>query len=355
MRKKYLLLVGLMIFICFFSVSAVYIFTSNSTFSPMDPDPFRDVPIITGLKFIDGGNDNDTVVATTINPTREPLTVTIGYISQSNWIVNGTVYLSHEQKAELLGDRAIPINGTKNIYLSLPKGTLIAGKTYTVELNTTQQIPTLFKYLDSQNSFNCLSDPEAFTFYHMCHPDASGPVEEGIITGLAAGYYTSNYADHIEATIQNTGDFPITITGGFVNGEAAVNTTDSSIHITGIEQCVIGKNATGSVDLTFPPASLYNQTQNRTPFNVKLITAEGTIIGIPDTYYYAFDFPINGGIQQPEVINERAEITTVKFSNLGGNDDAVAVTIYNSGSNPLIISSSMLNGKATTILSNNSA
>ncbi len=161
-----------------------------------------------------------------MNPTHEPLTVTIGYILQSNWIVNGTLYLGHEQKAELIGGLAIPINGTKDIYLSLPKGTLIAGKTYTVELNTTQQTPPLFKYLDSQNSFNCLSDPEAFTFYHMCHTDASGPVEEGVITDLSACYYTSNYADHIEAEVRNTGDFPITITGGFVNGEAAINTSD---------------------------------------------------------------------------------------------------------------------------------
>ncbi len=86
-----------------------------------------------------------------------------------------------------------------------------------------------------------------------------------------------------------------------------------------------------------------------------MVTAEGTIIGIPDTYYYAFNFPINGGIQQPAVVNEQAEITAVKFSNLGGNNDAVAVTIYNSGPNPITISSGMLNGKATTILSNNSA
>ena len=96
--------------------------------------------------------------------------------------------------------------------------------------------------------------------------------------------------------------------------------------------------------------------QNNIPFDVKLVTSEGSIIEYPDTYYYPFlsnNPPFYGRIQQPSVVKEQAVITDVKFSHAGGNDDAIAVTFQNSGSNPIIISSSLLNGKAATILSKN--
>ena len=359
MGKKYLLLVGFMIFICLFSGLVAYIFISATIGGPGGPErDNRDMPIVAGLKFIDGRSSNDTVVATTLNKSNQAFTIISGCVRQSYWLNNGTVYIGHEQTAELFGDLTVPINGTKDIHLSLPKDTLIAGKTYSVGLVTDQNPQQgKFKYDEtSQNSFSVISAPEAFVFYHMRHPSASSPVEEGIITSLAAGYYPSNYGDVIGAEVQNTGDFPIIITGGFVNGVAAINTTDSSIHLTGIEQCVIEKNATGSITLNFPALSLYNQMQNNIPFNVKLVTSEGNIIEYPDTYYYPFlsnNPPFWGRIQQPAVVKEQAIITDVKFSHVGGNDDAIALTFQNSGSNPITISSSLLNGKAATILSKN--
>ncbi len=219
LRKKYLLLVGFLIFICILSGSAVYIFTSDSI---RDPGwGHWDVVFVSGLKFIDGGSGNDTVVATTINRTNEPLTITSGYISQSYWLDKGFVYQNHEQATELIGDLTIPINGTKDILLSLPKDMLIPGRTYAVELNTTQYHPPSVKYLDSENSFHIISPSETFTFYHMWHPNTPGQVEEGAITYLAAAFCDSNYADSMLVTVQNTGDIPLTITGGFVNGRAA--------------------------------------------------------------------------------------------------------------------------------------
>ena len=97
---------------------------------------------VTDLEFIDGGSGNDTVVATVINRADKTLSITSGYIMQSYWLDNGFVYRSHEQAAELFGDLTVPANGTQDIHLSLPKDTLIAGKAYAVELNTTQQHPS---------------------------------------------------------------------------------------------------------------------------------------------------------------------------------------------------------------------
>jgi hypothetical protein len=355
LRKKYLLPVGFTIFIYIFSGLAIYMFTSTTIGGSMDPEKFWDVPRITNLEFIDGGSGNDTIVATASNRINPTLTITSGLVTQYSWLNNGIVYGSHELVAELFGDLTVPINGTQYIHLRVPKDALIAGKAYSVELVSDQHPkPVGFNYDTSQKYITLDSAPERYIFYHMYHPNSKSPVEEGIITDIAAGYYPYNYADHIEASIQNTGDFPITITGGFLNGLAAINTTDSSIHITGIEQCVIEKNATGSVDLTFPALSLYDQMQNHIPFNVKLVTAEGNIIEYPDTYFYAFDFPINSRIQLPTIVKEQAAITSVKFYDLGGNENAMAVTIHNLGSNPMNISSSLLNGKVATILSSNS-
>jgi hypothetical protein len=325
-------------------------FTSGSKGGPGGPERDWEMTRVTNLEFIDGGQSNDTVVATVINRADKALSITSGYVIQSYWFDNGFVYRSHEQAAELFGDLTVPANGTKDVHLSLPKDTLIAGKAYAVELNTTQQHPSSMKYIGSQNSFHTISAPKTFAFYHIYHPNTSGLVEEGAITSLAAAFCDFNYADSMLATVQNTGDFPITIAGGFVNGRAAINTTDSSIHITGIEQGVIEKNATGSVTLNFPAGSLYYARQN--PFNVKLVTAEGNVIECADMFY-PFDFSISGRMQQPKAVREQAVITGVKFSYAGGNDDSIAVTIHNSGSNPIDILSSLLNGKATTILSSN--
>lgn len=339
-----------MIFICIFSGLIVYIFNSN-TYGPGSPERnYMDISAVTGLKFIDGGFGNDTVVAAVTNRADKAFTITSGYILASYWLENGFVYNSHDQPAQLFGDLTVPANGTKDIHLSLPKDTLIPGKSYAVELNTTQEHPSSMNYLGSQNIFNTISALQTFTFYHMFHPNTPGLVEEGVITSLSAGFCDSNYADSMLATVQNTGDFPITIKGGFVNGNAAINATDSSIHITGVEQCIIEKNATGSVVLNFPAGTLYYARQN--PFNVKLVTAEGTIIESKDLLYYGFGSS-KDRFQFPAVVKEQAEITGVKFSHMGGNDDSITVTIHNSGSNPIDILSSLLNGKATTILSSN--
>jgi hypothetical protein len=347
--KKHLLFVGLLIFICLFAGIVVYMFT-GSIGVPGGPERHWEMTRVTNLEFIDGGSGSDTVVATVINSADKALSITSGYIMQSYWFDNGFIYRSHEQAAQLFGDLNVPANGTKDIHLSLPKDTLIAGKTYTVELNTTQDHPSSMRYMDSQNTFHTISAPEPFTFYHMVHPNTFSPVEEGIITSLAAAFCDSNYADSMLVTVQNTGDFPIIISGGFVNGWAAINATDATIHYTGIEQCTIEKNGTGSVVLNFPAGTLYYSKQN--PFNVKLVTVEGNTIEGADMCY-SFDFPHNGRIEQPTIVVEKAEIATVQFFQKYGMYDSMTATVHNLGSEPIDISSCLLNGKDTTILSGN--
>jgi hypothetical protein len=143
--KKYLLLVGFMIFICFFSGLVVYMFTSSTLGGPGGPERDWETTRVTNLEFIDGVHSNDTVVATVINSADKALSITSGYVMQSYWVDNGFVYRSHEQTAELFGDLTVPTNGTKDIHLSLPKDTLIAEKAYAVELNTTQPHPPSMK------------------------------------------------------------------------------------------------------------------------------------------------------------------------------------------------------------------
>jgi hypothetical protein len=337
-----------MILICCFSVS-FYLFSSSITDYPANQERnYWNQPIVTHLEFIDGGSGNDTIVATVTNNAHQDVSVTRGYLVQSYWTDNGFIYRNHEQPAELFGDLRISPNMTKDIHLSLPTGTLIAGKTYTIELNTTQPHPSSINYFGSKNTFDTISNSQPYTFYHMYHTDTSGMVEEGAITGLTAAYCDANYADSMLVEVQNTGDFPMTIAGGFVNGMAAINATDSSIHITGIERCVIEKNSTGSVTLNFPAGTLYYTRQN--PFNVKLVTADGILIEGADPY---FEFLGEKKIQQPSVVDENAEIATVQFFQKYGMYDFVTAAVHNFGSNPINISSCMLNGKATTILSSN--
>jgi hypothetical protein len=338
-----------MIFICCFS-GAIYLFSSGDIGGSGDRERYNWGMIsATNLEFIDGGSGNDTVVATVTNRADKAVSITSGYIMQSYWLDSGFVYRSHEQAAELFGDLTVPANGTKDIHLSLPKDTLIAGKPYAVELNTTQQHRPSIKYLNSQNSFDTISGSETFTFYHMFHPNTSGSVEEGAITRLAAAYCDANYADSMLVTVQNTGDFPITIAGGFVNGRAAINATDWSIHSTGIVQCIIEKNATGRVTLNFPAGTLYYSRQS--PFNVKLVTADGNLIEGADPY---FEFPVSDKVQQPTSIDEKAEISSVQFFQKYGMYDSISATVHNFGSKPINISSCLLNGKSTTIFSGNS-
>jgi hypothetical protein len=345
--KKSKWLVGFLIFICIFSGLVVYVFTSGPLDGPGGPErDYWGMTRVTNLEFIDGSYSNDTVVATVMNSADAPLSITSGYIVQYYWLSNGFVYRNHEQAAELFGDLTVPANDTRDIQLSLPSDTLTAGKTYAVELNTTQQnSPSMT--LGNQNSFNTISASKPYTFYHMFHPNTPSSVEEGVITSLNAAFCDSNYADSMSATVQNTGDSPITITGGLVNGRGAINATDSSIHLTSIEQCVIEKNATGSVTLNFPAGTLYYTRQN--PFNVKLVTAEGNLIECADMCY--FDFPVSGRIRQTLVVKEDAKIVGVRFSHLSGNNGALLVTIHNSGSCPIDILSGLVNGKAATILS----
>ncbi len=343
-----MLLVGILVFICLFS-GAIYLLVSSITGFPDNPEKdYWSKLTVTNLAFIDGGSGNDTLIASVTNRDHQAISVISGYIVQSNWINNGFIYRGHEQAAELFGDLTVPANGTKDIHLSLPTETLIAGKTYIVELNTTQQHTASQKYIDSKNSFDTIGKSQTFTFYHMCHPNTPILVEEGVITYLSAAYCDSNYADSMMVTVQNTGDFPITIAGGFVNGDAAINATDSTIHMTGIEKCVIEKNATGSVTLNFPAGTLYYTRQN--PFNVKLVTADGNLIEGADPYY---EFRVSDRIQQPTVVIENAEIATVQFFQKYGMYDSITATIHNFGPEPIDISSCLLNGKAAAILSGN--
>ena len=146
-------------------------FTSGPTFGPENPIRNWDQPRVTGIGFIDGGSGNDTVVATAINRSNQILTITNGTVRQSYWLDNGTIYLSHQQKAELFGDLTIPINGTEDIHLSLPKDSLIAGSAYSVELVSNQHPqPVGFKYDTSQKYITLDSAPERYIFYHMDHP-----------------------------------------------------------------------------------------------------------------------------------------------------------------------------------------
>jgi hypothetical protein len=319
-QKRRLLLVS--------SIMALILFAGITFYlsQPSYHDNFPKIPTsITAYQFVDGGTNNDKIVVEVVNGGQEAIEIASGYVNN--------------QSVELSGNLTIPTHTNKTVTLSMPTDSLVAGRQYNVSLIT------------ANSDYPITCSPRYF-FHHMYHPDASGPVEEGVITFLLpVGHHYSNNGevngDVITALVQNTGDLPITIMGSFVNGAAAIKTVDSM----GAEQCVIEKTETKPVILNFPAKSLPDQEQNNIPLNVKLVTAKGNTIKYVDDFYYAF--PISVDIKQPAVVEETAEIATVQFFPKYGMYDSMTATVHNFGSIPINISSCLLNGKATTIFSDN--
>jgi hypothetical protein len=102
-------------------------------------------------------------------------------------------------------------------------------------------------------------------------------VEEGVIAELHPEYSNRWFSgDDLVAIVQNTGDTPITIIGGFVNGIAAAKTYNKTLAV----------NSEALVWMVFPWDSLFNLTQNGVPYEVKLTTATGYNISYAEQYYY---------------------------------------------------------------------
>jgi flagellin-like protein len=99
-----------------------------------------------------------------------------------------------------------------------------------------------------------------------------GTAEQGVITNLQ---FTDGGAgdDTIIATVQNTGDVALTITGGFVNGnEATAIAAGTSM--------TVAKADTETFTLTIPTDTLVDATQ----YQVKLTTSKGNAIAYTSTY-----------------------------------------------------------------------
>jgi hypothetical protein len=276
-------------------------------------------PYLTNIDFVDGGNSNDTIKFTVLN-TLYNMTLSI-----QDCIVNN-------QSVKFSGDLTIPGKSTGNITLTLASGALVGGEKYDIWINP-----------NATNGVFTIRTNQKYIYYHMYHSDAKGPIEEAIMTELFPGYYNRYFSyDEMGATIQNTGDFPITITGGFVNGMAAINTTG---HLT------IGKNETAQVDMLFPPRSLMDQMRSGKPFQVQLVTASNNLIGYVEPYYNP-DPNIGINSEKPTAVIEKGEITDVQFNDSNSSEGTIIVTFRNTGSNPITIGSSLLNGKAATMLQN---
>ena len=97
-----------------------------------------------------------------------------------------------------------------------------------------------------------------------------GTAEQGVITNLEFTSGGTGAEDTVVATVQNTGDIAITITGGFVNGKAGTLANDVQI----------AKGAKADVTLTIDEATLQDATQ----YQVKLTTSKGNAIAYTSTY-----------------------------------------------------------------------
>lgn len=274
------------------------------------PRPYR----ITNLQFIDGGTGDDTILVT-VKSESEAINITGGYVNENATTISGTL--------------TIPEGETGTVTLTLPSGTLVAGREYRLELklNRKDALP--------------LFASERYIFYHMYHPDTPGPVEEGVITELFPNYY-SRYtpdADRMTCTVQNTGDFAITITGGFINGNAARNTSGD---------LTIEKGDHKQVTMYFPPASLVDQMLNKIPFQVKLVTARDNIITYAEPQY--LPWKDDGNTPEPVIVPEQGEIRNLQFVDGGTSNDLIIGTVENTGSVSMNITSSLVNGKAAYFL-----
>jgi flagellin-like protein len=99
-----------------------------------------------------------------------------------------------------------------------------------------------------------------------------GTAEQGVITNLQ--FTDGGVADDtIIATVQNTGDVALTITGGFVNGNEANSITPGTA-------MTIAKGDTETFTLALDPGTLVDATQ----YQIKLTTAKGNAIAYTSTY-----------------------------------------------------------------------
>jgi len=276
--------------------------------------PYR----VTNLEFIDGGTGSDTILAT-VESELLAINITGGYVNGNATTISGSL--------------TVPEGETGRVLLTLPSGTLVAGREYRLELKL------------SRKDALPLFASKRYVFYHMYHPDTPGLVEEGVITDLFPSYY-SRYApdaDCMTCTVQNTGDFAITITGGFINGHAARNTTELTIE----------KGESGQVTMYFAPASLMDRMNNKVPFLVKLVTARDNIIAYAEPYYYPDPrhyFGENYSIPDLPVILEEGEITNLQFTDGGTGNDLIIASLRNSGSASINITSCLVNGRAAYFL-----
>jgi ubiquitin-protein ligase len=244
MLKRQLLLIGISILlIC----SLIVVFYATS-FPVIPLSDHRDPRRIINVQFIDGGMGNDTAVITISNE-----------LNKTVEISGGTV---NKQEIEVSGDLIIQRHSTGTITLTMPTDSVVLGKQYTFRLTTHKDEPWNNPIVWSERN----------VFYHMYHPNATGPVEEGVIVEIVTGgYWKGADAYMLSTNIRNTGDFPITITSGFVNGIQAMN-------VTGAPTLIIAVNATEQVSLFFPPGSFYEELHNGTPIYVSLVTARNNTI-----------------------------------------------------------------------------
>jgi flagellin-like protein len=99
-----------------------------------------------------------------------------------------------------------------------------------------------------------------------------GTAEQGVITNLQFTVTTGS-PDEIVATVQNTGDVALTITGGFVNGDAANSVTAGT-------STTVAKGATETFTLELDEGTLVDAQQ----YQVKLTTSKGNAIAYTSTY-----------------------------------------------------------------------
>ncbi len=108
-----------------------------------------------------------------------------------------------------------------------------------------------------------------------------GTAEQGVITNLQFTEGTlETDPDTIVATVQNTGDAAITITGGFLNGDAATSFAEINAVLPELDDEIIPKGKTADIELTLPAGTLVDATQ----YQVKLTTSKGNAIAYTSTY-----------------------------------------------------------------------
>jgi hypothetical protein len=309
---KKMLLITVIAILVIFCAFIVYAFTSSLESIGRD----HQFPYLSNIIFVDGGNSNDTIKLTAFNTLPQTLTI-------HECIVNN-------QSVKFSGDLALPGKSTGNITLTLASGALVGGEQYDIWMNPNDTNGVFMMYAHQR-----------YVYYHMYHPNVEGPVEEAVMIELFPSYYNRYFSyDEMGATIQNTGDFPITITGGFVNGMAAINTTG---HLT------IDKDETAQVDMLFPPRSLLDQLLGDKPFQVRLVTASNQLIGYVEPYYYPEPNSINNS-ENPKAVIEKGEISDVKFNNNSFSDDRIVLSFRNTGDTPVTIGGCLFNGKAAEVL-----